>query len=324
MICIICNIELKKLGVHLVNKHQIDSLEYFQKYLNGFNICEKYKSGSSAKQIAQEIKKESNGTIKPIKKEILNFLRKNKIEIRNTSEATKCWVESTGGVWNKGLTKEEHPSIKLYADSRMGKNNPFFNTDPEKRIDSFYKRSSPEVVEEIRSRIGNILKLKYRNGEIIPWSVLRPEEHKICIEKSKIAWKKKMSENKFHYFPISAMERKLGEFLKELNVPFLTQQSFGYFNYDYVLPEHKIVIEYQGTYWHCDPRFYEKDYWHQKKKCFAHQIWEKDLKKKTLALEKQHQFVALWESDLRNLTNEEIKQHLFEIIQNSVNQTNQN
>lgn len=124
-------------------------------------------------------------------------------------------------------------------------------------------------------------------------------------------------------FPISVMEKKLGEFLKELNIPFLTQQSFGCYNYDYILPEHKIVLEYHGTYWHCDPRFYEKDYWHQKKKCFARQIWEKDLKKKTLALEKQHQYITLWESDLRKLTNEEIKQYLFETIQNSINQTNQ-
>ena len=250
-------------------------------------------------------------------------MKKNKIAIRNTSEATKCWVESIGGVWNKGLTKEEHPSIKLYADSRMGKNNPFFNTDPNKRIDSFYQRASPEVVKEIRSRTGEILKLKYRSGEIIPWSVLRPEEHKICMQKANLAWKEKMSQNQFHYFPISVMEKKLGEFLKELNIPFLTQQSFGCYNYDYILPEHKIVLEYHGTYWHCDPRFYEKDYWHQKKKCFARQIWEKDLKKKTLALEKQHQYITLWESDLRKLTNEEIKQYLFETIQNSINQTNQ-
>lgn len=47
------------------------------------------------------------------------------IRMRNISEATKNQL-SRDGLWNKGKTKKDHPSIKRYADSRKGKNNPYY------------------------------------------------------------------------------------------------------------------------------------------------------------------------------------------------------
>ena len=36
-------------------------------------------------------------------------------------------------VWNKGLTKHDHESIKKYADSRTGKNNPIYSLTEKER-----------------------------------------------------------------------------------------------------------------------------------------------------------------------------------------------
>ncbi len=47
------------------------------------------------------------------------------IEMRNTSSAAQNQI-ARDGIWNKGETKFTHPSVKKYADSRKGKNNPYF------------------------------------------------------------------------------------------------------------------------------------------------------------------------------------------------------
>jgi hypothetical protein len=41
----------------------------------------------------------------------------------------------------------------------------------------------------------------------------------------------------------------------------------------------KIAVEFDGTWWHCDPRVYSADYLHPKLKRFAKEIWQDDERK---------------------------------------------
>jgi G:T-mismatch repair DNA endonuclease (very short patch repair protein) len=124
--------------------HNLKALDYFDKYYVGPEIKSAialYEEGWSAQQICGYIREKTNGTLRPIKEVVLLHLKENGIKIRGTSEAIKEWNKKQGGPWNKGLTKNEHPSIKKYADSRLGKNNPYFKTAPEKRFDRFIQNN---------------------------------------------------------------------------------------------------------------------------------------------------------------------------------------
>jgi len=50
------------------------------------------------------------------------------IHLRTRSEATKIQI-SRDGLWNKGKTKYTHPGVLKYANSRRGKNNPYYKTE---------------------------------------------------------------------------------------------------------------------------------------------------------------------------------------------------
>jgi very-short-patch-repair endonuclease len=114
-------------------------------------------------------------------------------------------------------------------------------------------------------------------------------------------------------FGTSKLEQDFArDFLDKLGVKYqyqLEAVSIGRF-YDYYLPEHNLIIEIQGSYWHGDSRLYE----------------EKDLnkiQKKNIRVDEYKQKWALthgipiyyvWEKDIREnpkMVMEELKKRLY-------------
>lgn len=56
---------------------------------------------------------------------LLKIMHHHNIPLRNLSEATKNQIKRDG-LWNKGKTKHDHPSIMKIAKKRLGKNNPYY------------------------------------------------------------------------------------------------------------------------------------------------------------------------------------------------------
>ena len=69
--------------------------------------------------------------------------------------------------------------------------------------------------------------------------------------------------------------------------------------YDIYIPQLNMLIEFNGDYWHCNPKKYDKDYFNGRKKMFAKEIWKKDNEKKLLAKEKGFNFLVIWEADYK-------------------------
>ncbi len=59
------------------------------------------------------------------KPSLLSAMHYYDIPLRNLSDATKNQIKRDG-LWNKGKTKHDHPSVMQYAKSRRGKNNPYY------------------------------------------------------------------------------------------------------------------------------------------------------------------------------------------------------
>lgn len=65
--------------------------------------------------------------------------------------------------------------------------------------------------------------------------------------------------------------------------------------YDFVLD--KKIIEFNGTYWHCDSRFYNEDYFHKYKQMTAKEIWEYDKNKINYIEKEGYKTLIIWEYD---------------------------
>ena len=69
--------------------------------------------------------------------------------------------------------------------------------------------------------------------------------------------------------------------------------------FDIYVPKFKLLVEYNGDYWHCNPNKYDKDYIHTKKNKTALEIWEYDSNKLDLAKINGYHCEVIWESDYK-------------------------
>ena len=69
---------------------------------------------------------------------------------------------------------------------------------------------------------------------------------------------------------------------------------------DIFIPSLNLIIEYNGDYWHCNPKKYGADYFNQKKQKTAKELWEYDKNKIDLIKEKGYNLEIVWESDLND------------------------
>ena len=92
------------------------------------------------------------------------------------------------------------------------------------------------------------------------------------------------------------------------NNEFGLRSKYNYYFYDYVVPERKKIIEFNGDYWHANPKMYDKSWAHPVTKKAAFEIWESDSKKFDIARDNGYDIFVVWESDFRKNEEETIKQ----------------
>lgn len=83
--------------------------------------------------------------------------------------------------------------------------------------------------------------------------------------------------------------------------------------YDFYLPSINLIIEFNGTFWHRDPRFYTD--------CIlkGKSIWEKDKYKMDVAKSNGYDTLVVWQYDWENATNKE--EFIKNIIHGQLNTT---
>lgn len=108
-------------------------------------------------------------------------------------------------------------------------------------------------------------------------------------------------------------ELKIKEFLLKNNIEFSTQYEIQVNRenpfsrtkllYDFYIPSKNLLIECNGSYWHCDPRFFkpeQKVKFPEKQIYLASDIWLRDKFKIDFAKEKGYSTCTIWEFDLNN------------------------
>lgn len=83
------------------------------------------------------------------------------------------------------------------------------------------------------------------------------------------------------------------------------------FSYDFVY-NHKI-IEFNGNYWHCNPKMYNSNYFNKHLQMFANEIWEKDKMRIDAITEKGYDVLIIWEDNYKQ-NKEKVIQECIDFI----------
>lgn len=109
-------------------------------------------------------------------------------------------------------------------------------------------------------------------------------------------WKKKGFKRSSNNITTSKLEDKFALLLKSLNLYYKRQHRVGYRYYDFYLPEHNLLIEVMGDYWHGNKSKYAKNQLSemQKKNQFN------DKFKRKLANAAGYKIIEFWETEINN------------------------
>jgi very-short-patch-repair endonuclease len=69
---------------------------------------------------------------------------------------------------------------------------------------------------------------------------------------------------------------------------------------DILFHDINVIIEYNGDYWHCNPKYYKPDYFHQKKQKFAKEIWEEDQRRFNDLQAEGYKIFVIWQDEYIN------------------------
>lgn len=73
--------------------------------------------------------------------------------------------------------------------------------------------------------------------------------------------------------------------------------------YDVFVKEKNLIIEYNGTYWHFDPKVYDKNHYDKSSCKYAYEIWERDRIKIENAKKYGYDVKIIWENEWQKCQN---------------------
>lgn len=292
-----------------------------------------YKYGLSKKEALLLILKKSKERGEKIKDSLQKkFIKNNNFFKEKSHQSKEYWIK-------KGYSEEE--AIEKCA----------------KIMDNIHKKTSikklnnKELYKDIyKNQIGYWIKRGYTQEESIEKVKERQRTFTLqsCIDKygeeeglkifndRQEKWSKKIEDmykdgkfTKFCKEPFSRGEMDLFEnllvFLDEYKekIRYGKNQFFRYFpkigktfSYDFVFG--KKIIEFNGDYWHCNPKFYNKNYYHKYLQMFAEEIWKKDELRIMSILEEGFEVLVVWESEY-NKNREQIIEKCLNFLKNNKN-----
>lgn len=120
----------------------------------------------------------------------------------------------------------------------------------------------------------------------------------------------KISQEMFRKLDIGLEFSEKDSIFKEKNLEFTKycNEIGGCFMYDYVIPKHKICIEFNGDYYHANPLKYSPDQYISISKKFAKDIWKFDETKNNFLRQLGFDVIVVWESDYKRDKNEKVKE----------------
>lgn len=310
--CPICERTFKSLAKHMTVHFESSSPVVAYASSKGLDVAKMYKSGKSGNEIASCVNDfllwSSIG-----KAAVYKFLDEKGISRRSTKSAMKSYYKEND-VWNKGETKDTHPSVAQYAESRLGFNNPIHRVPAAKRCSTNYlnrlKRENYSAYMAHRKHLSERSKVWFQDdANYAMWrerldAVCTTQEHSDNV-KAGLARYFKAYIDAGETPPmfcnwVSKLELALRDELIAREVRFEHQHFIAGRSFDFMLNDFKLVIEVQGDFWHCCPTQYDEDYFHPVRGMTASEIWAYDKEKRDIVLAYGYHVLELWEHEIKN------------------------
>jgi G:T-mismatch repair DNA endonuclease (very short patch repair protein) len=130
-------------------------------------------------------------------------------------------------------------------------------------------------------------------------------------KESLIKMTKTLSGNPRKFSSSSKPEKQIEEIIKSLGFDVVRTYRVNEYICDIFLPKFNLIIEYNGDYWHCNPKKYEPDYMHPHKKKTSSQIWGEDRIRIDNIIKYDYNLEVVWESnfDKKNTIQNIIKKY---------------
>lgn len=162
------------------------------------------------------------------------------------------------------------------------------------------------------------------------WNSKTKEEQQIQVNRANSAlWSKINSDEEFkeRYYKNFFGNRKIGYISKAQKEIFsnLTQHNFimeyqiGKLTVDICNPSLKIVIEYNGDFWHCNPRKWHPDQYNKTIKMYAKEKWNSDAKRSYFLKKLGYTVIIIWESGWKSDKEKYLKRIYDEIDRKRIN-----
>ena len=191
--------------------------------------------------------------------------------------------------------KRKKTCKKCSLNEQIGVNNPFYG-----------KKHNIETIKKIREKNIGIRRSDHMS---------KPKYKKMFSEIQKELWssgkmektRKKLSEmmkerhrkGEIKSFNISKAEKEIINELRKNGVECIHSFRIDTKIFDIFIPKYNLLIEYNGDYWHCNPKKYKSNYFNHKKNKTASEIWEYDKNKLYLAEKHNYNCEVIWESDYK-------------------------
>ena len=255
------------------------------------------------------------------KRRISETLKGHKVS-KETKEKISKALKGKEIAWNKGL--KNYLSKESLEKMRLKKLGIKHSEEHKRKISegNMGKILTGETIEKIRKK--HIENWKNGKERINDNHFKKGHKGYLCrlgCKNSKETIEKIKLKRATQIFPMydSNIEIKVQNFLKQLNINFYTHQYMRIphaYQCDILIPSMDLIIECDGDFWHCNPKFYSKNFVrfpNGSDKRTAKMIWERDeIRMKELGAE-GFNVLRLWESEIKVMDLNKFKQKLGEI-----------
>ncbi len=193
------------------------------------------------------------------------------------------------------------------VETRRNNGNPWHSDETKVKMSE--SNTGQTRSDETRQRQSEAAIRKFESGWRPPKRIVTQETKNKLSEITKQAWKDGQftkSGNLFNSKGQQDLTRIISEYIFSENYVDPNKIKFGK-SWDIFIEDLKLIIEYNGTYWHYDPRFYEPDHFEDRRNEFAWQIWERDQEKENIATNNGYKFFTIWQYDWELLKTDEEK-----------------
>lgn len=299
----------------MAKKIELDESFIVKEYLTGKSSLMLEKELGISKPIILKILKKHNVTRKKDRCKSLN-INKNDDKYVILRKCPKCKIDVVVSSNNPTITCRNYFNLKkslckkCSLQEQIGEGNPFYGkkhsketlkkiSESRKGKGTGNKNSMANLIW--RKKASDNLKKKWDRGEM---------EHARIIMSNKIKETRRLG--KLKSVIRSKKEKEMVVEIKKMGYEVQHSLRVETKICDIFIPSLNLIIEYNGDYWHCNPKKYKPDYFNQKKQKTAKELWEYDKNKIDLIKGKGYNLEIVWESDLKEdntLINKIIKKY---------------